>query len=345
MSVRGLDGRDGERNVEQRAIFTATEAFDDSGFFVPAIAGDDQGNVFSDGFLCGIAEDAFGAVVPAGDDAFKSFADNGVIGGVDNRGEQGGAAFGAPALGDFAGDLGGANHAALGIFDRGDGERNVDERTVFALAYGVEVLNALAAKDAGDNVVLLRVAVFGDDEGDVAADGFFGAIAEDSLGGFVPTGDHAIERDADDDVVGRVDDGGEKIAGLIVGAAVETLGRHVATVIVAIFEGAFDDGEEITGEVGLAAVGASADFGGLVGDDFGIVLADEDDVELGNLAAEDAGGIEAVHTRHANVHQDDVGMCGASLVDGLLAVGGFAADLPIGMAGEHPRDDVPDAGI
>ena len=88
-----------------------------------------------------------------------------------------------------------------------------------------------------------------------------------------------------------------------------------------------------------------SDFGGLAGHDAGIVLADQDDVDFGDLSAEDAGGIEAVHAGHADVHEDDVGTGGVGLIDGLLAIGGFAADLPTGMAGKHGGDHAADACV
>jgi hypothetical protein len=54
-------------------------------------------------------------------------------------------------------------------------------------------------------------------EADVTADGLLGGIAEDPLGPGVPARDGAVERLADDRVVGRFDDGGQAIAGLLVG--------------------------------------------------------------------------------------------------------------------------------
>src|SRR5262245_5194136 len=120
-------------------------------------------------------------MVPAGDDAVERFADDGVVGGVYDRSEQGGAAFGSLAVGDLTGDLGGADYASLGIFDRRDGEGNVDERTVFALAYGIEVFNPFTAADAGEDLFFLCVAILGDDQGDVASDGLFGTVAEDAF--------------------------------------------------------------------------------------------------------------------------------------------------------------------
>jgi hypothetical protein len=115
---------------------------------------------------------------------------------------------------------------------------------------------------------------------------------------------------------------------LIAGGSLEDVSGHVGALAVAIFEGTLDDGNQIAGKIGLAAVGACADLSRLVGDDFGIVLTHEDDVGAGDLAAKDARGVEAIHPGHADIHEDQVGICGASEFDGLLAVAGFTADFP-----------------
>jgi hypothetical protein len=114
---------------------------------------------------------------------------------------------------------------------------------------------------------------------------------------------------------------------------------------VTVFEGAFDDGDQVTGEIGLAAKGACAYLCGLAENDFGIVLAYEDDVDSGALAAKDARSVEAVHAGHGDVHEDEVGVRSTGKVDRLLAVASFAADFPSGVAGEHSGDQVANAGV
>ena len=323
----------------------ATNASDDAGLFVPTIAGDDQSDVLADGFFGEVAENAFGALVPTGDDAVEGLADNGIVGGVDDGGEQGGVAFGASAISDLARDFGGADNASVGVLDGRDGEGNVDESAIFALADGIEMVDAFAAPDAGHDAVLFGEPVFRDDESDVAADRFLRRIAEDALGSGVPTGDDAIEVFADNHVVGRVHDGGEQAAGLIAGVALEDVRAYVGAFAVASFEGTLDDRNQIAGEIGLTAVGARADFCRLVGDDFGIVLAYEDDRNAGTLAAKNAGRVEAVHAGHADIHEDQVGFRGAGEFDRLLAVVSFTAYFPARMTGEHGRDHPADAGI
>jgi hypothetical protein len=131
--------------------FAATKARDDAGLFAPAIAGNNQSDVLAYGFLGEVAEYPFGALVPAGDDSVEGLADNGIVGGVDDGGEQGGAAFGAFAVGDLAGDFGGADDTSGGVANGGDGEGNVDQGAIFALAGGVEMLDAFAAPDPGES--------------------------------------------------------------------------------------------------------------------------------------------------------------------------------------------------
>src|SRR5258705_1713005 len=132
----------------------ATQAFDDIRFFVPAITGNDHSDVLADGIFRAITEHAFCALVPTGDDAVEGLAGDGIVGRIDDSCEESGAAFGAFALGDLAGDFGGADDATRGILDRRDGQREIDESTVFALADGVEMLDAFAALNAGDDAVL-----------------------------------------------------------------------------------------------------------------------------------------------------------------------------------------------
>ena len=54
---------------------------------------------------------------------------------------------------------------------------------------------------------------------------------------------------------------------------------------------------------------------------------DDDPGDLGDLARR----LDAVDAGHADVHQHHVGSFAADEVDGLLAVGGFARDLHVGL--------------
>src|SRR5258705_12390358 len=88
------------------------------------------------------------------------------------------------------------------------------------------MLDAFAALHAGDDAVLFRESISGDNEGDVVPDGFPGGVAENALGRGVPTSDDAVEVFADDDVVGRVHERTNQAPGFNAVAADETVGGH-----------------------------------------------------------------------------------------------------------------------
>ena len=56
------------------------------------------------------------------------------------------------------------------------------------------------------------------------------------------------------------------------------------------------------------------------------------------LGDEVAGGLDAVHPRHLDVHQDDVGARRAGLLDGLEAVGRLGHDLDVVLDRQHHRE-------
>ena len=61
----------------------------------------------------------------------------------------------------------------------------------------------------------------------------------------------------------------------------------------------------------------------------------DDDRGVGHLLGQDLGRLDAVHDRHVDVHQDDVGAQLAGLLHPLLAVGGGAHDLDVGLEGQQ----------
>src|SRR5271156_1616419 len=67
------------------------------------------------------------------------------------------------------------------------------------------MIDSFAAPDSGQHVVFFGPSLGRDDQSDVLADGFSGAVAEYSLGAGIPRGDHAVERFADDYVIRRCD--------------------------------------------------------------------------------------------------------------------------------------------
>src|SRR5450759_1758712 len=78
------------------------------------------------------------------------------------------------------------------------------------------VLDGLAASDAREEIGQLVSALGRHDDRHVAPHGLVGGIAVESFGGGVPGGDGAIQRLADDGIVGRFDDGGQVPRGLVI---------------------------------------------------------------------------------------------------------------------------------
>src|SRR5213075_2030653 len=73
-------------------------ALENCGFFVEAVFGKENGDGFADHFLGGVAEDSGGCLVPTADDAAEVFGDDGIVGGVDDGGEEGIGFFGRAEL-------------------------------------------------------------------------------------------------------------------------------------------------------------------------------------------------------------------------------------------------------
>ena len=91
--------------------------------------------------------------------------------------------LGPLAVGDVAGDLRGPDDRAVGVADRRDGERDVDDAPVLGDALGLEVLDPLAPADALQDAVHVLGMVRRHQGGDGLADDLGGGVAEDPLGG------------------------------------------------------------------------------------------------------------------------------------------------------------------
>ncbi len=74
-------------------------------------------------------------------------------------------------------------------------------------ADGLEVLDAFAAADAGEHVVLFALPVARDDDPDGTADHFFGCVAEQQFRAAVPGLNDPVEVLADNRIVRGGDDG------------------------------------------------------------------------------------------------------------------------------------------
>src|SRR5581483_8774182 len=216
-----LDGRHGDGDVYQAAVLglphrvevihplPAPDARQHLVLLRVPVDRHDQRDVPADCLGGRPAKQTLGGAVPRRDDSAERLADDDVIRGIDDGGEPRQRELVPASVTDVAGDLRGADDAAGGVPDRGHGDGDVYEPAVLGDAHGLEVIHALAAPELREHLVLFGVPLGGNDERDVTADRFCRRPSEQTLGGPVPGGDDAVECLADDDVVGRLDDGGE----------------------------------------------------------------------------------------------------------------------------------------
>ena len=103
----------------------------------------------------------------------------------------------------------------VAVADGGDRQRDVEPPAVLGHPDGLEVLDPLPAAEPLQDRGLLVLPLRRDDQGDRPADGLLGRVAEQPLGPGVPDRDDAVERLADDGVLGRLDDGRQPRLGLL----------------------------------------------------------------------------------------------------------------------------------
>ena len=85
----------------------------------------------------------------------------------------------------------------------------------------------------------------------------------------------------------------------------DRLGRRDAVARIRVTEKTGECGQQVAGQITLGDVGRRVHFFRLAAGDGGIVLADDDNFGFGEISAEDASGLESVHARHGDVHQDE----------------------------------------
>ena len=95
-------------------------------------------------------------------------------------------------LGDVAGDLRRPDDAAAGVSNRRDGQRNVNQNSILALAHGFIAIDRFAAPNTLQNPRLLIDAVCGDQQCGRLSDGFFRCVPEEALGSLVKGLDDAL---------------------------------------------------------------------------------------------------------------------------------------------------------
>src|SRR6185437_1737375 len=90
---------------------------------------------------------------------------------------------------------------ALGVSDRRDGQRNVDQTPILALANGFIVFDALSATYSLYDRLLLFLKIWRSQNCNRLADDFVREVPENSFRAAIPTGDDAIRILADDRIV------------------------------------------------------------------------------------------------------------------------------------------------
>ncbi len=120
-----------------------------------------------------------------------------------------------PALrADVTRDLGSADDVPRTVPDRRDRDRQVQPPAVLGQAHGLEWQDGLAVEDVGEDVHLFFAPIRRNEHLHRLAENLFRGVSEQVAGSPVPRRDPAVERLADDRVVGRFDDGREAPAGL-----------------------------------------------------------------------------------------------------------------------------------
>ncbi len=215
------DRRDRHGQIDQPAVLALAYGFevidalagfhlaDDDVFFERPIVGNDQCNASPHGLVCCESEDAFGRLVPGRDDAVEILPDDRVVGGINDRGEVSGGTLGLLRRCQIARHLRCANDLPRVATDRRHRHGQVDQVSVLALPHGLEMVQLLAGADLADNEILFIEAVAWNDQADMPADGLLGREAENAFGRFVPGGDDAFQRFADDRIVRRLDNRGQ----------------------------------------------------------------------------------------------------------------------------------------
>ena len=109
------------------------------------------------------------------------------------------------SLGDVVRDFRRADDAPARVLDRRDGERHVDECAVLPPPHGFVRGDHLAAFHPPEDLGFLVFALGRNEDRDRLPDHLRRGVAEHPLRAFVPGGDDALERLADDRVVGKFD--------------------------------------------------------------------------------------------------------------------------------------------
>src|SRR5208282_3397612 len=117
--------------------------------------------------------------------------------------------FRAPAFADVARGFRCTGNPAVRRLYRRNRERNLNQTPILAPAYGLKMIDTLAAPDAPQNLYFLSLALRRDQDRDGLADHLCGRVAKEPLGAAIPTANDAIQVFADDGVIRGVNDRGQ----------------------------------------------------------------------------------------------------------------------------------------
>ena len=119
-----------------------------------------------------------------------------------------------PLLADVAGDLRRADHASVGVPDRRADHRHVDQGAVLTQPLGL-ALDRLPGMDPGPDAELRLQVVRRHEHLQRRADRLTRSVVHEALGALVPGEDRVVAGDADDRVLGLLDDRREPLIGLL----------------------------------------------------------------------------------------------------------------------------------
>ena len=145
------------RRVEMFDALAAADAGENLGLLLRSIWRYERQDRLADHLRCRVAEQLLGAVIPGGDDAIESFADNGIVGGFNHRREPAPQFFGSLALGDIGADGDVLPRAAARPEKWDDGGVDPVERSILGAVLDLSVPNPAH----GDNAIHLPEEVLG----------------------------------------------------------------------------------------------------------------------------------------------------------------------------------------
>src|SRR4026208_2243354 len=143
--MRVANRRRRQRYREQRTVlpapdrlevpdpFSVLDAAEDVLFFVVAILGNDHPNRLTERVRGGKSEHLFGRAIPREDRAGQILADDRILTPFDDRRQLSGVLFDALLSGNVASDFRDADDLAPRIPNGRDGDRYIDQRSVFSL--------------------------------------------------------------------------------------------------------------------------------------------------------------------------------------------------------------------